>query len=155
MRAHRRLSCCVLLGASLLTAGSAVAAAAAADSAEILHFGAGSESLDVVLRGNLYSVYAVSVPANVVLDYLQELGGPTYSVKEPLSRPVTLTEHRETMEELLRKMLVGYNYVLELRSGRIRHVRVFHMITGHMYKTPPPLETREQWRRIELDDRGD
>ncbi|RMF24352.1 MAG: hypothetical protein D6760_03490, partial [Deltaproteobacteria bacterium] len=67
----------------------------------------------------------------------------------------TLTMHRVTMEAVLRKMLVGYNYALHYRQGRIVHVRVLQTIPGRGYKVPPPVETRAHWMEVEMANGAD
>jgi len=136
---------CAALALSLSLAGGA-------SGAEIHRFGTGDQRVEVALHDGLISIYAAKVPADVVLDDLRELGGPTYSSIEPLTRPVTVTVHRATMEAVLRKMLVGYNYALHYRNGRIVHVRVLMPIPGMGYKVPPPVETRSHWLEVEAGD---
>ncbi|RMD84291.1 MAG: hypothetical protein D6815_04545 [Candidatus Dadabacteria bacterium] len=135
----------VLLGAVAAGAG----AANDQNGAGIHHFGSGEEAVEVSLHGKLISIYADHVPADVILDYLRQLGGPTYSSIEPLTRPVTLTLHRVTMERMLEVMLWGYNYALEYRDGRIAHVRVLRMVPGRSYRVRSPVETRSEWLAIE------
>ncbi len=135
---------CAVLVLLLLPAG--------ASAAEIHRFGAGDQRVEVALHDGLISIYAAKVPADVVLDDLRELGGPTYSSIEPLTRPVTVTMHRATMEAVLRKMLVGYNYALHYRNGRVVHVRVLMPVPGMGYKVPPPVETRSHWLEVETGD---
>jgi len=119
--------------------------------AGVLHtFGEGDSAILVVEHGELLSLYANHVGADEVLDRLQEIGGPTYSTVTPLTRPVTLTVHKVRWEDILRKMLQGHSYSITYKGGRVAHVHVMRQITGRNYKTPPAVESRDQWTRIEL-----
>ena len=118
---------------------------------DILSLGAGPGRIEVARHGSRVSIFVQAVEASVVLGELRSaIGGPTFTSLEPLSRPVTLALHQVTLEEVLRRMLVGFNYTLQYREGRLSHVRVLHMIPGRNYKTPRAVESRSQWTRIEL-----
>lgn len=120
-------------------------------SAGVLHtFGEGSTAVLVVEHGERLSIYANSVSADEVLEELVAIGGPTFTTVTPLTRPVTLTMHRVRWEDILRKMLQGYSYTITYKGGRIAHVHVMQQIAGRNYKTPPAVESRERWTRIEL-----
>ncbi len=139
----------MVVAAALLTLGLVISPGGAA--AGVLHtFGEGAASVLVVEHGELLSIYANSVAANDVLDELQAIGGPSYATVTPLTRPVTLTMHKVRWEDILRKMLQGHSYTISYKGGRVSHVHVMQMITGINYKTPPAVESRERWTRIEL-----
>ena len=101
-------------------------------------------------HGELLSFFAENAQADLVLDQFREqIGGPSYTSLEPLTRPVSMALHSVSLEDVLRRMLDGYNYVLEYRGGRLAHVRVLRMIPGRGYKTPRVAESRSRWLELE------
>ena len=145
----RTLGATVLFVLALAIAGTSAADKTTAGP-DIKTFADGLNSMDVVDYGSRISLFVESTSASFVLESLRDnMAGPTFTSLEPLSRPVTLAVHRMPIEDVLRRMLQGYNYTLAYHDGRISHVRVLHMIPGRNYKTPRAVETRSQWQRIE------
>ena len=133
-----------------LAAGDAAQEAESARRAGIKTLAVGSTRVHLVTHGELISLFAESAQAELILDHFKrEVDGPSYTSREPLTRPVSMALHQVTLEKILRRMLEGYNYVLEYRDGRIAHVRVLRMIPGRPYKTPRVTETRSHWIEVE------
>lgn len=119
--------------------------------AEILALGDGTEIIYVVRHGERLSIYADKVSAHAVFNALESIGGPTYEFSEELTRPVTLTMHEVTLEQIVRKMLEGHSFTYHYSDGRLALVRVLPAIPGRNYKAPPAVESRTRWTDIELD----
>lgn len=117
---------------------------------EILTFGEGTETFYVVDHDDRISIYAEGVQVRTILENLAEIGGPTFSSRDPLSRPVTVTMHRVPLETVLRRILDGFSFSYHYKGGRLDHVNVLQLVEGRHYKLPPALESRSQWERIEL-----
>jgi hypothetical protein len=118
----------------------------------MLTFGTAPEQFWLVRHGARLSIWADHMPADKLLTELQSIGGPKFSVKEPLTRPVTLSLHRVTIEDLLRKVLDGYNFALYYERGHLAHVNVLLMMPGRSYKVASPIESRVSWTRRALSD---
>lgn len=112
---------------------------------ELLVFGDAPEQFWLVQHGNLLSIWCDHMPADKLLEELRAIGGPTFSSKQPLTRPVTLSFHRARLEDVLRKMLDGFNFAYYYEDGRLAHVKVLEMIPGRSYKVASPVESRSQW----------
>lgn len=123
-----------------------------AEQAEILSFGVGANEINVVQHGELISIFANNVSADLVLRQLENIGGPSYASLEPLTRPVNLTMHKVTWEEMIRRMLYGYNCSFHYKGGRLARVRVLRMSPQRPYKTPRLLQSRSEWKAIELEE---
>ncbi len=144
-----------LVAVLVLALPSLVFADAAQDAERVRRAGVrtlavGATRVHLVEHGDLISFFAENAQADLVLDsFKSEIEGPTYTSLEPLTRPVSMALHRVPIKEVIRRMLDGYNYVLEYRGDRLVHVRVLHMIPGRPYKTPRVSETRNQWLEVE------
>jgi hypothetical protein len=115
---------------------------------ELQTFGSPPEQFWLVQHdGDLLSIWCDHMPADKLLEELRAIGGPTFSSKQPLTRPVTLSFHRARIEEVLRKMLDGFNFAYYYENGRLAHVKVLEMIPGRGYKVASPVESRSQWTR--------
>lgn len=101
--------------------------------------------------GDRLSLYAENVQLDALLEALEAAGGPSWSSREPLIRPVTMTVHAQRIEDVLRRLLDGYSFTYHYdERGRLERVRVLAIIPGRPYKTPPALESRSYWERVEL-----
>jgi hypothetical protein len=118
---------------------------------QILTLGDSPNSIYVVRHADRFSIFAEAVPADKIFEAMEPLGGPRYEYSTDLTRPVTLTMHEVSIEQIVRKMLEGHSFTYHYADGRLALVRVLPFITGRNYKTPPALESRSRWTEIELD----
>jgi hypothetical protein len=117
--------------------------------AEVRTLGAGSQAVYVVRRGRNISLFVDQVPIDLVLEQLQEVGGPTFSNRPHIVRPVTVVVHDVTMEEALRRLLKHINVSFHYRDGRIAHVSMLGEVPGRTYTPPRPVESQSEWSQIE------
>ena len=118
---------------------------------QILTLGDPPHSIYVVRHAERFSIFAEAVPADKIFEAMEPLGGPRYEYSTDLTRPVTLTMHEVSIEQIVRRMLEGHSFTYHYADGRLALVRVLPLITGRTYKTPPALESRGRWTEIELD----
>jgi hypothetical protein len=115
------------------------------ESPEILALGEGDERFWVAFEDKYMSIWADHMPADKLLEHLESYGGPTQTSFEPLTRPVTLSLVRVRMEQVLRKMLGGYDTAYIYDEGRLAHVRILNYVPGTMYKVVDPIVSRLDW----------